>query len=96
MINEIFNGRKVKMLGIIAAICTTGAFIPQAYRVFKTNDTKSISLLMYIMTTMGVALWFFHGMNIQDTPVMVANGCTFILSLCILYMKVANIVKKID
>lgn len=84
------------MLGTIAAICTTGAFIPQAYRVCKANDTKSISLLMYILTTTGVLLWFFHGMNIQDMPVMIANGCTFILSLCILCMKLRNVIKHID
>lgn len=37
------------MIGSIAAILTTFAFLPQVFRVVKTKDTESIALGMYVM-----------------------------------------------
>lgn len=37
------------MIGSIAAILTTFAFLPQVVRVVKTKDTESIALGMYVM-----------------------------------------------
>ena len=45
------------MIGTIAAILTTGSFLPQAFKVIKTKDTEGISLLMYIMNVTGIFLW---------------------------------------
>ena len=45
------------MLGIIAGIFTTCAFIPQVVRVVQTKETKSISLLMYCISVTGLCLW---------------------------------------
>ena len=37
------------MIGSIAAILTTFAFLPQVVRVVKTKDTESIALGMYVI-----------------------------------------------
>ncbi|ETJ36399.1 MtN3/saliva family protein, partial [human gut metagenome] len=36
------------MIGSIAAILTTFAFLPQVFKVIKTKDTESIALGMYL------------------------------------------------
>ena len=37
----------INLVGSLAAICTTIAFIPQAYQSYKTRDLSGISLPMY-------------------------------------------------
>ncbi|TVW84590.1 hypothetical protein AZJ63_10100, partial [Streptococcus pneumoniae] len=54
------------MIGSIAAILTTFAFLPQVFRVVKTKDTGSIALGMYVMQVIGIALWLNHGIRIGD------------------------------
>ena len=42
------------MVGSIAGILTTLAFVPQVIKVLKTKDTSSLSLGMYSMQVLGV------------------------------------------
>lgn len=76
------------MIGSIAAILTTFAFLPQVVRVVKTKDTESIALGMYIMQVIGIALWLAHGLHISDLPLILANSISFLLSGTILLYKV--------
>ncbi|WP_315074628.1 SemiSWEET transporter [Clostridium intestinale] len=76
------------MIGSIAGILTTLAFIPQVIKVVKTKDTKSLSLGMYSMQVVGVFLWLIHGIVIRDMALVVANAITFCLSLVILVHKI--------
>lgn len=75
------------MIGTIAAILTTGSFLPQALKVIKTKDTSGISLGMYVMNVCGVFLWFIYGLSIHDMALIFANGITFVLSSIILFCK---------
>ena len=72
------------MIGSIAAILTTFAFLPQVVRVVKTKDTESIALGMYVMQVIGIALWLAHGFHIGDLPLILANSVSFLLSGIIL------------
>lgn len=75
------------MIGSIAGILTTGAFIPQVVKVIKTKDTKALSLGMYMMQVIGVLLWLIHGFVISDMALIMANGVTLCLSFVILVYK---------
>ena len=77
-----------KYIGFFAAICTTIAFLPQAFKVWKTKSTKDISLLMFIIFTIGVISWLIYGITISDLPIILANAVTLILSLFILVYKI--------
>ncbi len=74
----------------MAAVCTTGAFFPQVIKTLKTKDTKGISLLMYSVTTLGIFLWLVYGLLINDTPIILANAVTIVLTLSILLLKVKH------
>mgnify|MGYP000942564609 CR=1 FL=1 len=76
------------MIGSIAAILTTFAFLPQVIKVIKTKDTESIALGMYLMQVLGIALWLAHGLIIHDLPLILANSISFILSGIILVYKI--------
>lgn len=75
------------MIGSIAGILTTLAFVPQVIKVIKTKDTSSLSLGMYSMQVLGVFLWLIHGIVIKDMALLVANAITFMLALIILGYK---------
>ena len=75
------------MIGSIAAILTTFAFLPQVVRLVKTKDTESIALGMYVMQVIGIALWLAHGLHIGDLPLILANSVSFLLSGIILIYK---------
>ena len=76
------------MIGSIAAVLTTFAFLPQVIKVIKTKDTESIALGMYLMQVLGIALWLAHGLIIHDLPLILANSVSFILSAIILAYKI--------
>ena len=76
-----------EFIGIAAAICTTGAFVPQAWKTIKSKDTSSISLEMYLIFTLGVLLWLVYGILIDDFPIIAANTVTFALAFTILCFK---------
>lgn len=75
------------LIGYPAALLTTIAFVPQAWKAWCTRDLSGISLPMYVMFTTGVALWLVYGVLIGSTPVIVANVITLVLSAGILLLK---------
>ena len=80
----------ISILGLSAAICTTGAFLPQAIKIIVTKETKSLSLIMYIILVTGGSLWFVYGVLKHDIPVMAANGVTLVFTSTILTLKIRN------
>ena len=80
----------IEILGLIAATCTTVAFIPQVYKVWKEKSAKDISLLMYLVLTLGLTLWLIYGIKIYSIPVILANGITLLLVLFMVYLKLKH------
>lgn len=77
------------LIGYIAASLTTLSFLPQALHTFRTRDVSGISLGMYSMFTVGVALWLVYGLLLGAWPIVVANAVTLALALAILVMKLS-------
>ena len=78
-----------ELVGSIAAFLTTVAFVPQAYKVYKTNQTKDLSLFLFLIFGLGVFMWLIYGIMKEDSPIMIANSITLFLSLYILYKKIS-------
>lgn len=74
-------------IGYVAATLTTIAFVPQAWKTWKTRSAAGVSLRMYAIFTLGVALWLAYGVLIRAWPVIVANVVTLVLALFILAMR---------
>ena len=77
----------VDAVGSLAAILTTISFVPQAWHSFKTRDVSGISLGMYSVFTVGVALWLVYGWLLGAWPIVIANIVTLVLAIAILVMK---------
>ncbi len=74
-------------IGSIAACLTTASFVPQVWHTLRTRDVSGISLGMYSLFTVGVALWLVYGILMVAWPIIIANAITTSLALAILVMK---------
>lgn len=81
------------LLGLIAAFLTTGAFVPQVVKTWKTRSTGDLSLGMFLMLFLGTACWLTYGLVKNDLPIILANGLTLSLSFIILYFKIRGMRK---
>ena len=83
-----------EIIGLIAAVCTTFAFVPQFMKVWKTKQTKDLSLRMYSIMFLGILLWLVYGILIDSLSIILANVVTAILVGTILVFIIAGKVKK--
>ena len=74
-------------IGIIAAILTTSAFIPQVYKIYKEKKAQGVSLTMYLIMFVGVLLWLVYGILIGSIAIIVANSVTAVLQLFVIIFK---------
>jgi MtN3 and saliva related transmembrane protein len=77
-----------EIIGYLAAIFTTAAYVPQFLKVVKDRDTRSLSLGMYSLITTGIALWLVYGILIDSPSIILANAITLVLASIILVMKI--------
>jgi MtN3 and saliva related transmembrane protein len=73
--------------GWLATLCSTVSFVPQAWKVIRTRETKDISRSMYVITVTGFACWTTYGALLGQAPIIVTNSICFMLSGFILVMK---------
>lgn len=74
-------------LGSLAALLTTGSFLPQAVLTVRTRDVSGISAGMYTAFTIGVGLWLVYGLALKAWPIVAANAVTLVLASTILATK---------
>jgi MtN3 and saliva related transmembrane protein len=74
-------------LGYIAALLTSSSFIPQAVMTIRSRNTQGISLAMYVIFTVGVALWLAYGIYLDSWPMILANTVTLGLAATVLGLK---------
>ncbi len=77
-------------IGLVAASCTTLAFLPQVVRSWRTRHTRDISLAMSVVMTTGIALWLVYGWMIGDVPLILANTVTLVFSATLLVLKLRH------
>lgn len=78
------------IIGSLAALLTTIAFIPQAWLTWKTRRADGVSLGMYLTFSCGVALWLVYGLLIGAWPIIIANFITLAMAVFILVMKIRS------
>jgi len=84
----------IVIIGYFAGICTAIAQFPQAMKVIKTGDTKSISFGMYFIMTLGIALWLLYGVLLNNWPMILSNGICLIPSAYIMSITIRNTIKS--
>ena len=78
------------LLGYLAAVLTTFAYLPQAIKAFRTKSTKNMSLSMWTLMFAGISCWLVYGIRLGAGPLIVANGISFVLVGATLLLKIRN------
>lgn len=79
-----------EIIGFLAAILTTSAFVPQVIKVWKSKSSKGVSVTMYLVMLSGVILWGTYGYLIGSISVLAANVVTAFLQILILFLIFKN------
>ncbi|MDO5978456.1 SemiSWEET family sugar transporter [Flavivirga spongiicola] len=78
----------IEIIGFIAAILTTAAFLPQVYKTWKTKDVSSLSLPMLLIFFIGVFSWLIYGFLKNSPPIIFANSITIVSAFLLMYYKI--------
>jgi MtN3 and saliva related transmembrane protein len=76
-----------ELIGTIAGLLTTVAFLPQAIKIWRSKSAKDISLAMFVCFCAGIVLWVIYGFMLGAFPVILANVVTLCIAATILVFK---------
>ncbi|MEV0223933.1 SemiSWEET family transporter [Streptomyces sp. NPDC050704] len=75
------------VLGLIAGALTTGCWLPQLFKSWRTRSTTDFSWLYLAVFGTGITLWMIYGAMEQDLAIMVTNALTLTLTLAVVGLK---------
>jgi MtN3 and saliva related transmembrane protein len=78
----------MNLLGALAGVLTTTAFVPQVVKTWRSRSAGDISLGMLLTFCTGVFLWLLYGVFLQSWPLIAANGVTLSLASVLLVLTV--------
>ena len=78
---------KALVVGIVAAILTTAAWLPQVFKTWHTRSARDFSWGYLAMFATGVALWAVYGALRRDLAVFGANIVTIVLVIGVIVVK---------
>lgn len=87
MTPDTLNDMRHELIGALAGLLTTLAFVPQVVRAWRTRSTNDLSYGMLAMFSAGVALWIVYGLALQAPSIVWANAVTLALSVTLVVLK---------
>lgn len=76
-----------ELLGAVAALITTFAWLPQIMKILRERQARDISLATTAALAFGVFLWVVYGLAIGSVPVIAANTVSFLFIAAIVGLK---------
>jgi MtN3 and saliva related transmembrane protein len=78
----------IDIIGLVAGLLTTTAFIPQVVKIYRTKSGNDISARMFSLFSAGIVLWLIYGILLRSLPIILSNAVTLVLSLTIIALKI--------
>jgi MtN3 and saliva related transmembrane protein len=79
----------ITALGLFAGVLTTGCWLPQLVRSWRTRSTADFSWVYLAVLSVGIGLWLLYGILTADPAVIVANGSALAALITLMLFKVA-------
>jgi MtN3 and saliva related transmembrane protein len=76
-------------IGGVAAVCTTGAFVPQILKI-RRQGGGDLSYPMLFLYLTGILLWLVYGLIRRDPAIIWANFVTALLVAVALVLKASH------
>lgn len=80
----------ITVIGYLAGLLTTLAFLPQVIKAWRSRSTADISTAMFVTLCAGIVLWLVYGVLRADVPLIVSNAVTLSLAGSILALKLRH------
>jgi MtN3 and saliva related transmembrane protein len=77
----------MSVLGVLAGVLTTGCWLPQLVRSWRTRSVGDISWVYLLALASGVALWAVYGAAQGDLPIVLTNAATGTALIALAVMK---------
>lgn len=87
MAPEPLTSDTIETIGLIAGALTTLAYVPQVVKVWRSRSARDISLGMFLLMNVGIALWLVYGLLIGSPGLIAANLVTLGLTGAVLVAK---------
>jgi MtN3 and saliva related transmembrane protein len=78
------------IVGLLAAVLTTLANVPQVLKAWRTRETQDLSLVMVLTLASGLALWVVYGVMKGDAVLIGANGVALAIALVLAALKLRH------
>ncbi len=75
-----------EIVGIIAGALSCTTFLPQVIKTWKSKSTKDVSLTMFLIASLGTALWLVYGILIHSISIIGTNIVVLFFSLTMLWL----------
>ena len=62
-----------EIIGYIAAVLGTVAWVPQVWKTWTSRETKDLSLWANLLMLTNLSLWLTYGILLAATPLIIAN-----------------------
>lgn len=69
----------ITVIGVVAAISTTGSWIPQVMKTIRSRSARDFSWGYLTFFTFGIFSWLVYGILRHDLAIIAANGMTLAL-----------------
>jgi MtN3 and saliva related transmembrane protein len=66
-----------ELIGSGAALLTMFGFVPQIFKIYRTESVEDVSFTMLFQFTIGIFLWLLYGVHIKDRILIIANMISF-------------------
>ncbi len=76
-----------EIIGLIAAVLTTSAYVPQVVKTWKIKSADDLSLTMYMAMFIGIILWLLYGIHLNSLAMILANSITAMLTFLLIVFK---------
>ncbi|HUI94298.1 MAG TPA: SemiSWEET transporter [Xanthobacteraceae bacterium] len=77
-------------VGMAGAALTTLCWLPQATKIIRERETRSLSLPATGLFTLGMAFWLVYGVALIDWPLISSSVVTLALMLVIIGLKLRH------
>ena len=77
----------IELVGVVAGVLTTIAYVPQALKTWRTQQAGDLSLPMLLLLNTGIVLWLAYGVLLGSPGLIGANIITLALAASILWVK---------
>lgn len=74
---------KTTIAGIAASVLTGTSMLPQLVKIIKEKKAEDISYAMLGVLFVGLCLWVYYGILKNDLIIIISNGFSAVVNLCI-------------